>query len=118
MKLDHNRPWLAGDLSGIESLSYTFYTLREDVKEQCVVTDDGTVVMQLAHDGQEKMGERLGERQTALSTGEWARAQSEDRFALINTPSEEDRGQTYAEQLRHYGRIGCQLDLPLFRYDG
>ena len=115
--LEHNQPWLAGDLSGLDSLSYTFHTLREDVKEQCVVGDDGTVVMQVTHDGQDKMGERLGERQVALPSGEWARAQREDRFALINAPSEEDRGQSFAAELQHYARIGSQLDLPLFQYD-
>lgn len=115
--LEHNRPWLDGDFSGMKSLSYTFHTIREDVQEQCVVTDDGTVVMQVTHDGQGKMGDRLGERQTALPSGEWARAQRDERFALIHDPPEQDRGQPFAEQLRHYGRIGCQFDLPLFRDD-
>ena len=50
--LDHNRPWLDGGPTGsgwrpsFDTLSYTFHTVREDVRESCVMDRNGEVVFE------------------------------------------------------------------------
>src|SRR4051794_29458789 len=118
--LDHNRPWLDGGANGVgwkppfETLSYTFHAVREDVREAAVVDRAGEVALEVIHDGQGKMKGRLGDRQMALNTRDYALSRRGERFARIHGRSE--REQPFDLALKHYARIGCQLDLPLFRY--
>jgi hypothetical protein len=120
--LDHNRPWLDGGAAGagwkppFRTLSYTFHTVREDVRETCVLDPSGDVVFEVSGDGLGKMKDRLGQRNIALNSHEWASSERGARFALIHGRPERERDQPYDLALTHYARIGCQFDLPLFRY--
>src|SRR5208337_3638365 len=120
--LDHNRPWLDGGATGVgwrapfNTLSYTFHTVREDVRETAVLDRGGEVVIEVAHDGQGKMKDQLGDRQIALNTGEYALTRRGARFARVYGRSERQRTGPFDLALKHYARIGCQFDLPLFRY--
>ena len=120
--LDHNRPWLDAGPTGVgwqppfKTLSYTFHTVREDVRETATIDRGGEVVAEVAHDGQGKMKDRLGDREIALNTREYASSRRGERFARIHGRSERERDQPFDLALKHYARIGCQLDLPLFRY--
>ena len=64
------------------------------------------------------MKDRLGNRMIALQTREYATREQGDRFALVHdrSESERERGQPFDLALKRYARIGCQFDLPLFRY--
>jgi hypothetical protein len=120
--LDHNRPWLDGGPTGagwkppFQRLAYTFHTVREDVRESCVLDRDGDVVFEVTHDGLGKMKDHVGDRWIALKTPEYASARRGARFALIHARSEREHGLPFDLALKEYARIGCQLDLPLFRY--
>jgi hypothetical protein len=120
--LDHNRSWLDGGATGagwrppFKTLSYTFHTIREDVRETAVVDRGGEVVVEVAHDGQGKMKDQLGDRQIALNTGEYALSRRGARFARLHGRSGSDRDGPFDLALKHYARIGCQLDLRLFGY--
>ncbi|WP_406694035.1 hypothetical protein V5E97_23615 [Singulisphaera sp. Ch08] len=122
--LDHNRPWLEGGPTGsgwrppFRTLSYTFHTVREDVREDCVLSQAGEAVFEVAHDGLGKMKSGLGDRRIALKTAESAVAKRGARFARVfgRPEREQRRGQPYDLALKQYARLGCQLDLPLFRY--
>src|SRR5262249_33793959 len=120
--LDHNRPWLDGGATGtgwqpsFETLSYTFQTIREDTRETAVVDRSGDVLFQIEHDGKGKLKGRVGERQIALRSQEFALTTKGAKFARIHGRSDRERGQPFDDSLKQYARIGCQLDLPLFRY--
>lgn len=120
--LDHNRPWLdsgptgAGWRPSFRTLSYTFHTIREDVREACTIDRDGEAVFEVTHDGLGKMKGQLGNRRLALNTKQSAFSRRGARFARIDTRPERGRDQPSDLAYRHYARIGCQLDLPLFRY--
>jgi hypothetical protein len=120
--LDHNRPWLDRGATGtgwqpsFETLSYTFHTIREDIRETAVVDRGGDLLFQIEHDGTGKMKGRVGERQIALRNPEFALTTKGARFARIHGRSSQDRGQPFDVSLKQYARIGCQFDLPLFRY--
>ena len=88
----------------------------EDVRETAEVDRGGEVVVEVAHDGQGKMKDRLGDREIALNTREYASSRRGARFARIHGRPERERDQPFDLALKHYARIGCQLDLPLFRY--
>ncbi|WP_435008442.1 M56 family metallopeptidase [Tundrisphaera lichenicola] len=120
--LDHNRPWLdpgetgAGWRPSFRTLSYTFRTVREDVRESCVLDREGRAAFEVSFDGLGKMGDRLGERQVTLDTPEFARALKGGGFARLYPRPDRDPGQPTDLALKQFARMGCQLDLPLFRY--
>jgi hypothetical protein len=120
--LDHNRPWLDGGANGVgwkpafNTLSYTFHTERQDVREAAAIDRSGELVAEVVHDGQGKMKDRLGDRQVALNTREFASSRRGERFARIHGRPERRRDRPFDLALKQYARIGCQLDLPLFRY--
>ncbi len=120
--LDHNRAWLDGSTTGVgwrppfNTLSYTFHTIREDVRESCVVDRNGEVAFEVSGDGLGKMKGQLGTRKVALNTREYGTSQRGSRFAFIHGRAERERGQPYDLALKNYARIGCQFDLPLFHY--
>ena len=120
--LDHNRPWLDEGSTGsgwqppFETLAYTFHTVREHIRESCVMDRDGEAVFEVAGDGLGKMKGQLGNRSIALNTGEYGSSRQGARFALVQGRPERERGQPFDLALKHYARIGCRLDLPLFRY--
>jgi hypothetical protein len=120
--LDHNRPWLDGGVTGVgrrfpfKTLSYTFHTVREDVRETAAVDRDGTVVVEVARDGRGRVKDQLGDRKIALNSREYATSRRDAKFAWIHGRSGRNRDQPFDLALKHYARIGCQFDLPLFRY--
>ncbi|MGC1276274.1 MAG: M56 family metallopeptidase [Planctomycetaceae bacterium] len=120
--LDHNRPWLDGGETGagwkppFETLSYTFHTVREDVRETCILTRDGVALFEVVVDSQGKMRDGGRRRKIALDTPHHATSKRGDRFARIFQRSKRERDQPIDLALKHYARIGCQFDLPLFRY--
>jgi hypothetical protein len=120
--LDHNRPWLDEGPTGsgwrptFRALSYTFHTIREDVRERCVLDRDGDLAFEVSHDGRGKMKDRLGDRTIALKSPEFAASRRGTRFAWVHARSGRERDHPYDLLLKQYARIGCQLDLPLFRY--
>jgi hypothetical protein len=120
--LDHNRPWLDGGPTGagwrpsFRTLSYTFHTVREDVREACTLDRGGEAAFEVARDGLGKMKGGLGKRRLALNTKQSAFARRGDRFAHLYSRPERERDQPADLAYKHYARIGCQLDLPLFRY--
>src|SRR5262249_4402024 len=120
--LDHNRPWLDDGPAGsgwrptFRTLSYTFHTVREDVRESCVLGREGKAAFEVTHDGRGKMKDHLGDRTIALRTPEHASSRRGARFAWIHARPERERDRPYDLALKHYARIGCQFDLPLFRY--
>jgi beta-lactamase regulating signal transducer with metallopeptidase domain len=122
LMLDHNRTWLDGGATGtgwrslFKTLSYTFHTVREDVRESCVMDRNGEVGFEVAGDGLGKMKDRLGDRSIALNTREYGSSERGGRFALVQGRAERERGQPFDLALKHYARIGCRLDLPLFHY--
>ena len=77
---------------------------------------NGEVVFEVAGDGQGKMKGRLGNRSIALNSGEYGSSRRGARYALVQGRPERERGQPYDLALKHYARIGCQFDLPMFRY--
>jgi beta-lactamase regulating signal transducer with metallopeptidase domain len=120
--LDHNRTWLDGGATGsgwrppFETLSYTFHTVREDVRESCVMDRNGEVAFEVAGDGKGKMKGQLGNRSIALNTEEYASSRRGAGYAMVQGRTERDRGQPFDLALKRYARIGCRLDLPLFHY--
>ena len=120
--LDHNRPWLDGGPTGsgwrppFRDAVYTFHTVREDVRETCVLDRDGEAVFEVSHDGLGKMKDQLGNRWMALATRECIAQPDEAPVRPRPCPAERDRDQPFDLALKHYARIGCQFDLPLFRY--
>ncbi len=120
--LDHNRIWLDPGVMGVgsrtpfETLAYTFHTVREDVRVRCVLDRNGEVVFEVFGDGLGKMKNQLGNRSLALNTKEYASSSKRARFAVIYGRGQRERGQPFDIALKHYARIGCQFDLPLFRY--
>lgn len=120
--LDHNRPWLDRGPAGtgwqppFDTLSYAFHTLREDVVESCVLDRNGEAVVEVTHDGLGSMKDRLGARYIALTTEEYGSATGGAAFATLHQRPQRVRGQPFDLALKHYARIGCQFDLPLFRY--
>ena len=75
----------------------------------------GEVVFEVVHDGQGKMKDRLGNRQIALNTPEYASSRQGSRFAWFMAAPTATRNRLDFN-LKHYARIGCQFDLPLFHY--
>jgi beta-lactamase regulating signal transducer with metallopeptidase domain len=120
--LDHNRPWLDGGATGsgwrpqFRTLSYSFHTVREDVRESCVLSRDGEAAFEVSHDGQGKMKDQIGSRKIALNTQQHATSQRGARFACVYDRPLRERDQPLDLALKQYARIGCQFDLPLFRY--
>jgi|GEM_PF-4053209 len=120
--LDHNRPWLdpgktgAGWRPSYQTLSYRFHHLREDVWVDCALDTGGRAALEVSGDGQGKMGDRLGNRQITLDNQEWASAKRGEAFASIKGRAKDQREQPFDLALKQYARMGCQLDLPLFRY--
>ena len=121
--LDHNRAWLDGGTTGVgwrpafNTLSYTFHTIRENVRESCVVDRNGEVAFEVSGDSLGKMKDQLGSRKVALNTQEYGTSQRGSRFAFVHGRSEQhERGQPFDLALKNYARIGCQFDLPLFHY--
>ncbi len=64
--LERGKHWLEPELRGLESLEYTFRTVREDVDERCYLDADGMTVFEVSRDGKEKMKGSLGERKTIM----------------------------------------------------
>lgn len=120
--LDHNRPWLDPGATGagwkppFKTISYSFHTLREDVRESCVLDGQGQAVFEVSTDGQGKMKQSLGHRKIALNTGAHASAVRGQQYARIYRRSSERESRPYDLALLHYARIGCQFDLPLFQF--
>ena len=124
--LDHNRPWprrwrfpqrrrLAVPVQDAP-LSYTFHTVREDVREIAAFNSQGEVVLEVARDGQGKMKDQLGDRRIALNSREYASSRRGANVAWVHDRTDHERDQPFDLALKHYARIGCQFDLPLFRY--
>lgn len=119
--LEHNRLWLdlgafAGGEPPFETLSYSFHTEREDVREQCILDRTGAAAIEVVHDGKGKMKEQLGARQVSLNTGEFATSRRGAHFAWLHSRPKRLDGEPFDLALKRYARIGCQFDLPLFRY--
>jgi beta-lactamase regulating signal transducer with metallopeptidase domain len=120
--IDHNRPWLDSGPTGsgwrtpFQTLSYSFHTIREDIREICSFDRNGTAVFEVAHDGRGKMKDQVGNRTIALNSRQHASSRRHARFARIHARPEREREQSYDLALKQYARIGCQFDLPLFRY--
>lgn len=114
--LAKNQPWLDPNATAFDSIEYTFHTIREDIREQGYLNRDGTAVFEIVHDGQGKMKDRLGERRIVLPTKEVAYTHRDARFAKLIPRRKELKAQPADELYRHYARIGCQFDLPLFRF--
>lgn len=120
--LDHNRFWLDGGATDaglrppFRTLSYSFHTVREDIRETTVLDRGGEVVFEVAHDGQGKMKGQVGDRQIALNTREYALSKQGSRFAWVYGRSDRERTEPLDANLQRCGRIGCRFDLPLFHY--
>lgn len=120
--LDHNRPWLDRGATGsgwqppFETLQYFFQTEREDVREACVLDQNGEALFEVVHDGQGQLKDRLGARYVSLNNGEYATSRKAGQFAAIHPRSERRKGIPFDLSLKQYARIGCQLDLPIFEY--
>ena len=88
--LDHNRPWLDAGPTGsgwrppFRTLAYTFHTVREDVRETCVLDRNGEAVFEVSHDGRGKMKDQVGNRKMTLATPETASSQRGARFARVH----------------------------------
>lgn len=63
-----------------------------------------------------KMKDQLGDRKFSLNSREHATSRRGSKFAWVHGRSERERDQPFDLALKHYARIGCQFDLPLFRY--
>jgi len=122
MMLDHNRPWLDGGETGagwkppFETLSYSFHTLREDVREACILTRDGVALFEIVADSLGKMRDGGRKRKVVLDTPHYATSKRGDRFARVFPRGNRKDDQPIDLALKQYARIGCQFDLPLFRY--
>lgn len=120
--LGHNELWLdhgdfgAGGKVPFDVLSYAFHTEREDVREQCVLDRDGQAAMEIVYDGQGKLKDRLGARHISLNSAEYATSRRGAKFAWLHSRSERSGKQPFDLALKRYASIGCQFDLPLFRY--
>ncbi len=120
--LDHNGPWLDGGATGagwrppFQTLSYSFRTLREGVRENAVLDRGGEAVFEVVQDPQGKMKNQFGDRQIALNTRQYALSKNGSQFAWIHDRSHRERNGPFDLDLKRYGRIGCRLDLPLFHY--
>lgn len=115
--LDHNKPWLEPALSTLDSIEYTFRTVREDVDETCYLERDGTVIFEVSRDGQGKVKDSLGKRRIILPDGKYYISTRGQAVATLQPQGRERRDEPpFSEQLRRYGTIGIQFDLPLLRY--
>ncbi|MCA9049138.1 MAG: HEAT repeat domain-containing protein [Planctomycetaceae bacterium] len=113
---EHNQRWLNRQLSGSESLSYTFHTEREDVKEACYVNQNGIVVFEVIHDGKDKH-QGTGRRTIALSNGNWVTGNRAQKYLYPHQhqPERNRPSEPFGNQIRNYALLGGQFDLPLFR---
>ncbi|WP_010588085.1 M56 family metallopeptidase [Schlesneria paludicola] len=122
--LDHNRPWLDRGLTGsgwkppFETLSYTFHTEREDILESCNFDRTGEAVFEVTRDGKGQVKNHVGALSTSLNTQETADAMRDANYAHIQGRPKRPEGPPRDLALKHYARIGCQFDLPLFHYQG
>lgn len=113
--LDHNRIWLDPGLSRLDSIEYTFRTVREDVDERAYLGKDGLAIVEVVRDGLNKMGDGSRERRIILPSDTHYQATRDEEFAT-EQPGGEKGKEPWARQLRRYLAMGVQFDLPLFRY--
>lgn len=110
----HNRIWLQPKLNVAKSLSYTFHTERENIKESCYLDDQGYAVFEVTDDAEGK-SEGTGKRMVALPDGSWATGKRSQSYLYWKQPGDRSRSEPFGRQIQHYGCRGCQIDLPLFR---
>lgn len=114
--LEKNKPWIAGNLTGMFSMEYIHRTVREDVDEACFIDQKGNVILELRRDGKGNLSQNPGQRKILLPDNNYYISYPHEEIATLQASGAQTQKLPFLQKIRRYAQIGTALNLPLFDY--